>query len=317
MSERTLRAPVASSRLDPPAPSPSPPRRTGRRALAVVLAVLVAAGIGGWVLLAGRGDALALTFAPGASWRYRMTMSMHGAMEASDRSVPYDVVMAGDAELRVRSVAEDGTAVVEEVFTNVTMTSDGKPVEVPSLPSPTLTIARDGRVVSSSSSTLFGGDGAQGPTQVAQDGISAVLSDSDVSPGDTWTTAVTETILGSPTTYTATSVYLRDERVGGATAAVVGTTAVVPLDIRVEAADVGALLGLPPDRLPPGAAFVYTGGTTVARTSWIDIDAGRLIETRETGRYDMTTRAQGLPASALPPGGVRMTGTVTMTLEPA
>ena len=55
----------------------------------------------------------------------------------------------------------------------------------------------------------------------------------------------------------------------------------------------------------------------MARTSWIDIDAGRLIETRETGRYDMTTRAQGLPSGALPPGGVRMTGTLTMTLEPA
>ena len=66
----------------------------------------------------------------------------------------------------------------------------------------------------------------------------------------------------------------------------------------------------------PVAAFVYTGGTTVARTSWIDIDSGRLIETRETGRYDMTTRAQGLPPGALPPGGVRMTSTVTMTLEP-
>ncbi len=103
---------------------------------------------------------------------------------------------------------------------------------------------------------------------------------------------------------------------GDAAAAVVGTTAVVPLDIRVEAGDVGALLGLPAGQLPPDAAFVYTGGTTVARTSWIDVDAGRLIETRETGRYDMTTRAQGLPAGALPPGGVHMTGTLTMTLEP-
>ena len=246
MSERTLRATVASIRRDLPAPSPTPPRRTGRGARAIALAVLVAARIGGWVLLAGRGDALALTFVPGASWRYRMTMSMHSAMKASDRSVPYDVAMAGDAELRVRSVAEDGTAVVEEVFTTVRMTSDDKPVNVPSLPSPTLTITRDGRVVASSGSTLFGGDGAQGPTQVAQDGISAVLSDGAVSPGDTWTTAVTQTILGSPTTYTATSVYLRDVRVGDAAAAVVGTTAVVPLDIRVGAADVGALLGLPP-----------------------------------------------------------------------
>ncbi len=317
MSERTLPRAAAPSLPEGRPPSPPAPRRARRAALAIALAVLVVAGVGGRMVLAGRGDALALAFVPGASWHYRMTMSMHGAMEASDRSVPYDVVMAGDAELRVRSVAEDGTAVVQEVFTDVTMTSDGAPVSVPSLPSPILTVTRDGRVIASSGSTLFGGNGAQGPTQVGQEGISAVLPDGDVSPGDTWTKSVTQSILGSPTTYTTTSVYLRDERLGDAPAAVVGTTAVVPLDIRVGAADVAAFLGVPADRLPVGAAFVYTGRTIVARTSWIDVDAGRLIETRETGRYEMTTRAQGLPSGALPPGGVRMTGTLTMTLEPA
>src|SRR4249920_3582478 len=105
MSERTIPPTAAPSAPDPLAPSPPPPRRTRRGALALALAVLLVAGVGGWVVLAGRGDALALAFVPGASWHYRMTMSMHGVMEASDRSVPYDVVMAGAVELRVRSVA--------------------------------------------------------------------------------------------------------------------------------------------------------------------------------------------------------------------
>ena len=282
-------------------------------ALAAVLSLAVLASV--WIMGA-RGVALALSFTRGQSSSYAMMMTVQGTMDAVGQSMPYDLAMSGTMQLRVISVSADGVAEVQEVFSDVQMTSDGKPVDVPAdLPSPVLHITTDGRVIASSGATLFGGGGTQGPTQIGQDGLSAVLPDEAVSPGDVWTTPVTQTILGTPVTYLARGVYLRDEPVAGVESAVVRTTALVPLDLTVPATDVAALVGVAADELPAGASFTYAGEQHVTRTSWIDADASTLVKTTSQGAYTMTMSGQGLPAGALPPGALTLQGTVSMTLE--
>jgi hypothetical protein len=299
-----------------PGPPTPAPRRRGWFVAAVVVVALAGATLGATWFVGSRGVALALSFTAGESTTYRMTMSVQGELRAAGQSLPYDLTMTGMVALRVVSVQDDGVAEVQEVFSDVTMTSDGEPVDLPAhLPSPVLHITTDGRVVSSTGATLFGGGGTQGPTQIGQDGLSAVLPTEAVRPGDAWRTPVTQTILGTPVAYTARGRYLRDEPAGGIEAAVVHTAAVVPIDLTVSAADVAELMGMPADQLPPDASFTYAGRQQVSRTSWIDADASALLKTTSRGDYTMTMSASGLPAGSLPPGGVSMRGTVTMSLE--
>jgi hypothetical protein len=294
---------------------PTPRHRGWLVAVAFAAVISLGALISVWIV-GGRGVALALSFTRGQSSSYAMTMTVQGTMDAAGQSIPYDLAMSGTVQLRVISVSADGVAEVQEVFSDVQMTSGGKPVDVPAdLPSPVLHITTDGRVIASSGVTLFGGGGTQGPTQIGQDGLSAVLSEEAVNLGDVWTTTVTQTILGTPVTYLARGVYLRDEPVAGVETAVVRTTALVPLDLTVRATDVAALVGVPADQLPAGASFTYAGRQHVTRTSWIDADASALVKTTSQGDYSMTMSGQGLPEGSLPPGGLTMQGIVTMTLE--
>lgn len=300
-----------------PPPAPAAVRRRGWVIAASTTVVLTLTVLGSLWFAGSRGVALALTFRPGEQTDYRMTMTVRGTMRAAGQSVPYDVAMTGTVELQVTAVS-GGIAEVQEVFSDVRMISDGRPIDLPAdLPSPVLHITTDGRVVSSTGATLFGGGGTQGPAQIGQDGLSAVLPAEAVTPGDSWSTPVTETVLGSPVAYPADGVYLRDASVGGVDTAVVRTTAVVPLDLTVQAADVAASLGLPADRVPAGATFTYAGEQHVTRTSWIDADASALVRTTGRGDYTMTLAGQGPPAGSLPPGGLSLQGTVTMTLERA
>lgn len=299
----------------PEAPAPPPRRRGWLVAAALVVGILVMTLGYSW-FSGSRGVALALSFTEGASSSYRMTMSVKGELQAAGQSIPYDLTMNGMVELRVVSVQNDGVAEVQEVFSDVSMTSDGKPVDLPAdLPSPVLHITTDGRVVSSTGATLFGGGGTQGPTQIGQDGISAVLPTEAVRTGDAWRTPVTQTILGTAVTYTAQGRYVRDEELDGVRAAVVHTVAVVPIDLTVRATDVAELMGLPVDQVPSDASFTYAGQEHVRRTSWIDAEASALLRTTSQGDYRMTMSSAGLPAGSLPPGGLSMDGTVTMTLQ--
>ena len=182
-------------------------------------------------------------------------------------------------------------------------------------------IAPDGRVVSVNginvmSEMTLGVGGASSF-------VIAVLPDTAVKPGDSWSKSYDQpSPFGTGSTHvTANSKYLRDETFHGVKAAVVETNTSANIDLSMTPTQQGAAGGF------PGTSI--KGKWTTDVTSWIDPSAHRLLKTLMKGTTDitMTTSVQPGPpiASAdgspvIPPGisgPFTMKGLSTLDLEPA
>ena len=300
--------------LDMPAGGAAPRRR--KLAAIVGVAALLAGGLG-FLLLRPGGTALAFSFSKGRTTHFHMTMTMSGSIDAgSQGSFPIDSEISTDAQWDVLSVDEIGTATVEQSFSNTKLTANGQEVAGPGLPTGTFRMTTDGRLLSTTGQTLFGG-GAQAPAQIGGDRLSAVLPDGAVRPGSTWSKSVTQTIWGTDLTYSIEGSYVRDEQVGSVRAAVVRTKGKIPMDFTVKLSDIADLIGLPQDTLPADATITYAGETTSDTTTWIDPDAEALLKTMGHSEFSIGVTAEGLPEGSLPPGGFTMKGTMSLTLEVA
>lgn len=306
-------APAADAPVEEPSP---PPRRRiaiGAALVAVVLVIAVAA----YVLIDGPGGggstALALSFHQGQTQRFHMTMDMKGTVTLAGSSQPVDISLSTGVEWRTTAVDASGTATVEESFSNQQLTVNGSPTTT-TLPSITLRITTDGRVLSSNGSVIASG-AAGGPAQLGGDNVSAILPSGTVSPGDTWTKTLDPTLFGQTLHYRVSGRYLRDEQMAGVTAAVVETTSSIPMDFTIKLADVAGALGIPTSSLPPDASFSYGGRMTARATSWIDASAQRILKTETSSRYSLTLTMNGLPKSQFPAGAMSMSGTMSMSLD--
>jgi hypothetical protein len=252
---------------------------------------------------------LTLSYSKDATYKYRFTLTSDFTVQTVALTEQERIDLSAKEALTVSSVDARGVAEVMVTFTDAklkTTLGSGQATAVINNGPSTLTdthfwLAPDGRALS----TYDGGSLPDDPVMfgVAADArfVSAVLSDSTVKPGDTWTKNYD---VASPSgagsiQVIAKSRYLRNETFGGVQVAVVETVSTANVDIGIKGSS--GILG--------------TASSDV--TSWIDPSAHRIVKTMVTSSSEVSMAAS--PLGSLVPGAGPFTqkGTQTLDLEPA
>jgi hypothetical protein len=252
---------------------------------------------------------LTLSYSKDATYKYRFTLTSDFTVQTVALTEQERIDLSAKEALTVSSVDARGVAEVMVTFTDAklkTTLGSGQATAVINNGPSTLTdthfwLAPDGRALS----TYDGGSLPDDPVMfgVAADArfVSAVLSDSTVKPGDTWTKNYD---VASPSgagsiQVIAKSRYLRNETFGGVQVAVVETVSTANVDIGIKGSS--GILG--------------TASSDV--TSWIDPSAHRIVKTMVTSSSELSMAAS--PLGSLVPGAGPFTqkGTQTLDLEPA
>lgn len=325
---------TAEPTLPPPPEAPqATPESTRRRwivPVAIVVAVLLVAGVG-WVVVSGGDTAqaqpLALSFTQGQEKTYVLHQTMDAQMSSDVFGTqPLKMDLRETVTWRVTSVDQDGTATIEVTVTDLSGSLNGEPVPSSDIPPLEMKIASDGRVLSAGGIALGGSPDTQGFGFPGMEQLTPILPDpgDTVSVGDTWEKTFSQDFpYGDGTVeFTATSSYARNETVDGRQAAVIQTHLTVPLDLTIDlsellkalgpeltgstGADLGAL---------EGASIAYDGRGELSQTSFVDLQAKELLKTRSNGTFDVSLGFQGIPGGESSPVAISFTGTFTQSLD--
>jgi hypothetical protein len=193
------------------------------------------------------------------------------------------------------------------------------------LPPQEIKIAADGRLLSVNGISSEGGF----PFGMGTGGdlVSAVLPDTPVKPGDTWSKDYDQANpLGSgPIHVTSKSKYLRDESLQGVNAAVVETTSNAAVEFTIDT----SALALPTSgtSVPSTFPLPQTGmqGMTIKGTAtsdvitWIDPNGHRILKSHMTSKTTGNLSFVLAPGSALPGliGPMSIQGSATVDVLPA
>ncbi|MBI4729830.1 MAG: hypothetical protein HY775_10080 [Acidobacteria bacterium] len=325
-----MRAVVAEPAAPPevaPEPPPGPsrelfvgtPKHRGRRALALVLALLLIGGGAGWWFLFGpargtaEGAAYRRLFVANEAHRYSLAMTMKGTVDAGGAVQPFDVSMDMRFAERTLKVDPAGTATVRYEVQGASMSANGTTVPLPferNL-SITATVAPDGKVLSAAGSAGFGFSDLGPVTDLfGPESFGPLLPSDRVRPGDTWTVTETQRIpfLESPLRTVTRNKLLRIRTEGGERLAVIRSRQSMPLNLRMKIADVmkaaATMSGqaAPDLQVPPDAVFEYSGSSSMDLIQTIVAATGRPTAVTGSGVMDMTLKMKGIPgvgASAL------------------
>jgi len=258
-----------------------------RRAFAVVLMALAVASCS--VPLPTRGapggaDALLLSlqFKAGETLHYGLGVTTDNVTGIGVQPQQFSDAVTADETDHVISVAGNGSAIVDVVVSN-TKTS-GFPLTSRSQTT-RVTMAPDGQIVAGSLSSGLPARTTTVPVFATRALVE--LPDEPVRPGATWNRRVTAETAGLPLVlvYDTHSRFDRVDIVGGKRAAVIVTMA---------SFDLGAVA--PPSPTPKDELTMkFTGSADVTTTSWLDLNAHRLIRTEWKANVDasMTVEDSG------------------------
>jgi len=325
---------TAEPTLPPPPEAPEAPPGPARRRwfvpVAIVVAVLLVAGVG-WVVLSGGDTAeaqpLALSFTQGQEKTYVLHQTMDAQMSSDVfGSQPLKMDLRETVTWSVTSVDQDGTATIEVTVTDLSGSLNGEPVPSSDIPPLEMKIASDGRVLSAGGIAFGGSSDTQGFGFPGMEQLTPILPDSGdkVAVGDTWEKSFSQDFpYGDGTVeFTATSTYARDETVDGRQAAVIQTHMTVPLDLTIDLSELLKALG--PELSGAtgadlgglgGASIAYDGRGELSQTSFVDLQAKELLKTRSRGTFDISLGFQGIPGVGDTPVDIAFTGTFTQSLD--
>lgn len=309
---------AAARPVSPAAPAP-PWRQAGTRPRfwestflpmgALALIGLIAAGVFGYQHLQAPQDGtpvvaaanVQLAYKPGAVHRFALTQQLSALLVLPDgRSGRAYSDLQAVEDLRVISVARDGTATIGVRVEKLTGQFDGLPVKFdPSKAREvTVVLAPDGRIVSGGTGGTLGGDATtQDP---GGDLVSSILPDRDVRVGDTWSTGFRRpNPLGSgQMTYSTDNTLLRLDGMDGQQAAVVESDYSLPIDMLLNLQQLAQLTGSDGAGVPANAAVRYAGNETGRVTSYVGLDSRQLLHAVETSDFQFDMTFSGMPAGA-------------------
>ncbi len=252
---------------------------------------------------------LTLSYSKDATYKYRFTLTSDFSVQTVAQTDQERIDLSAKEALAVRSVDARGIAKVMVTFTDAnlkTTLESGQTTAVISNGPSTLTeahfwLAPDGRALNSYDGGTLPNDPVMFGVAADSRFVSAVLSDSAVKPGDTWTKNydVPSGSGAGSIKVIAKSSYLRNEMFGGVQVAVVETISAANVDIGITGSS--GILG--------------TASSDV--TSWIDPSAHRIVKTVLTSSSELSMAAS--PFGSLVPGAGPFTqkGKQTLDLEPA
>ncbi len=287
--------------------------------LALVAVLVVACGVA-----QVQAQTLKLVYSKGATYTYKIHMTMDETVNIAGISEPIQIDMTATETETVDSVDSSGVADITVNLTDMSMKTTvmgQSTTTTTAVPAEHMKVGSDGRVLSFnglsfSGGSPFGAAGAGGPG-------SAVLPDSAVKPGDTWTKDYEQdNPLGTGTVHvTTTSRYLRDETITGTQAAVVQTNIKTPMDMTIDFSKFGQMTGGTASPIPiAGIQGIAIQGSQVADvTTWLDNKAHRMLKTTMSNKIDATFSFVMSPGTTFPGpvGPYSIKGTQTMSLTPA
>ncbi len=294
------------------------------RRLAVLVA-LFAAACGSFGL--AQPHAITLAYKTGETYSYHFHAVLDYTVGISTMTIPVTADVSADEKMTVKSVDSTGTADLDVHLTNlaVKVAANGTTnTTTKTTTSVEMKVAADGRVISVNGSAISGSLSIPGIPGTQGGLLSAILPDKAVKPGDTWTKSFDVTPpAGKGSIHVASNnKYVRDEKAGGVSAAVVqsniNTTIDLEIDMSAATGQGGASL------LPSGAAgpqsFTLKGTDASVVTSWVDTAAKRIVKTHQTDTVDLTMQF-AMPAGSTPSpilnGPVTVKGTQTLDMTPA
>jgi len=271
---------------------------------------------------------IALAYKAGDSFKYKLHATADYTIGVQGISLPLKLDVAGDETATVKSVDSTGTADVTLAISNMTVkTTVGGTTNSTTSTKTTnveLQIASDGRIVSVNGNAL----GSGSMPGISPGGlISAILPDSAVKPGDTWTKDYDQANpKGTGSVHVTTrNKYARDENVGGVNTALVESNIASAINLTFDASSLGTGgIGLP--STSGGSAtraiksITISGTTTSDVTSWVDVSARRLVKTHSTGTLDGTLTITPMPGQTATPGlsgPITVKGTQSLDVDPA
>src|SRR5260370_6288545 len=279
-----------------------------RRLAAIALFMIACNGAAPHSTATTHAQTLTLSYAKGDIYQYRFVLTSDFTVQTVALTQQEKIDLAAKELLTVSSVDSMGLASVIVTFADATMktilVSDQTTVTInsgPSLIGTHFLLAPDGRALSTY-------DGASLPDDpvmfgVAADSrfVSAVLSDSAVKPGDTWTKNydVPSASGAGSIKVVAKSNYVRNETLGGVQVAVVETVSTANVDIGIKGSS--GILG--------------TARSDV--TSWIDPSGHRIVKTTVTSSSELSMAASPLGSLVPVAGPFTHKGTHTLDLHPA
>lgn len=323
--------PALGAAQEPGGPEAAAPPASGtrRRLVYVALgtALALVAGALAFVLVPRGAEerAWALRFTPGQELRYRLRMSMEGALRSPKLGVeePADLTLQETIAMRVLSVDSEGTATVEVRTEDVQITANDLDLGVPPDVSVKVRIARDGRVLSAGG-LWFATGGSQSFGLPGLEQFTPVLPDQAVEPGDTWTEEfeVPFPYGDGVIRYRTENRLLRYEEVEGVRAAVVESRMRVPFDFTLSLREMFEALGESPGgprhdpflgEFDPRMAF--RGSQETVGISWFAPGPGQLLRMGSRSRVDMRVRFEGFPSEVRDDGEFGFRGTVELQLD--
>jgi hypothetical protein len=294
------------------------------RRLALVALLAVACGA-----TQAHAQTLALAYQTGDIFKYNFHATSTGEVNVIGTTAPVNTELTALETATVESVDGKGVALVSIALTNVTVKSSINGISTTTtglpLPATLIRVATDGRILTVNGTSME----AQLPFTTGYAGtiVSAVLPDTLVKPGDTWSKTYEQPdLLGfssGSVSVTANSKYLRNESFGGVDTAVIETTSTATIDLTIKTGGVPLPPGSSPAPIPPtggGAQGLTIKGTTTSDvTTWIDPAGHRILKSHMTAKTSGTLTFVMAPGSSTPPplGPTSMNGDETFDLQPA
>lgn len=286
-----------------------------------LLAIVLVAACGSF---GAQAHTVSLAYKAGDTYKYGLHIVMKYTIAASGLSVPFNLEVSAKESIAVKSVDAGGTAdlgiTVTDMSLKTALNGTTNTTTTTTAQSLDMKVAKDGRIISINGtafdSSSFGGvSGVQGGL------ISAILPDNPVKPGDTWTKNFDQpNPFGVGSSHvTSNNTYLRDENNDAVIESRIKGTIDMTIDASAMAGQTGSPL-VPPAGTSSGVEGITIKGTSMSDvTSWIDLNAKRLVKTHSTGSVEATLTVN-MPAASTTPGlsgPVTLKGTQSLDLTPA
>ena len=284
------------------------PRRRRRwpasAAAAASLVVVVIAGSAAWVTRpTGPDVALAVSFEEGRTYRYAFEVGMEGTAQVFGGELPFSMDVAETVAVRVIDIDDRGAITLEAEIESLTGTFNGMPVppDMRKLPSTTVTITPDGRVVTDDGLVFAAPTMGPGGSSPMTNQLLPMLPDHPVGPGDTWDIHVRQPVpFGrGRIEFDTSNTFVRYHEVGDRRVAVIDTQVYSPIDFELNLADLAGVAertghgGEVPSRQVPDVSVAYVGEVDGRQVSWVDPDAGEVVKARSIADVDLESRVAG------------------------
>ena len=292
-----------------------------RRQSALVALLAVACGA-----VPAHAQTVALAFHKGDVYKYSFHSVSIEDISTGAMAVPVSTDVSAKETVTIQAVDSGGVADLSLALSNLAITSKANGVTNTTSGlaefSLAIKIAADGRILRVNGFSVTGGSGmGMGSLGSGATLVSAVLPDTPVKPGDTWSKDYDQTNpLGTGTIHVTTkSKYLRDESFEGISAAVIETTSATSIDVTLDPSKLVPPISTPGMPTTPNNAFPgvsIKGSSSSVVTSWIDPNGHRILKSHMTGTTNDNATVTAASGSTLPgltgPMAIKITDTTDL-----